>query len=80
MCDTLALLSKGRLIYMGNASDAAKFFIESPTMPLALETEFDNPADFLYNVSANLLRDSKVCSAVLKVVLLLAIIFYMFLE
>jgi hypothetical protein len=45
---------------MGNVADAANFFIESPTLPLMLEGGFDNPADFLFNVSANLLRDSKV--------------------
>jgi hypothetical protein len=48
---------------MGNVADAANFFIESPTLPLKLETGFDNPADFLYNISSNLICDSKVSSA-----------------
>jgi ABC-type multidrug transport system ATPase subunit len=59
LCDTLALLSKGRLIYMGNVADAVNFFVQSPTMPLKLDKAYENPADFLDSVSANLICDQK---------------------
>jgi len=45
---------------MGNAADAANFFIESPTLPLLVQSSFDNPADFLFDISSNTVRDSKV--------------------
>lgn len=57
--DTLALLSKGRLIYLGRAADAASFFIESPTLQFDFK-EYANPADFLHDISGCLINNKKV--------------------
>jgi ABC-type multidrug transport system ATPase subunit len=59
--DTLALLSKGRLIYMGKADEAASFFIESPTLQFDFK-EYANPADFLHDISGCLIYNKKVPS------------------
>jgi ABC-type multidrug transport system ATPase subunit len=48
--DTLVLLSKGRLVYMGDASSAVSFFLESPSLSFDSK-EYSNPADLLFNIS-----------------------------
>jgi ABC-type multidrug transport system ATPase subunit len=48
--DTLVLLSKGRLIYIGPADKAVDYFISSPTLGIS-NTNFSNPAEFLFGVS-----------------------------
>lgn len=53
---------------MGNVADATNFFIESPTLPLLVETGFDNPADFLCDISSNLVCDTKVMSIAFVIV------------
>mmetsp|Transcript_20657 Transcript_20657/g.29655 ORF Transcript_20657/g.29655 Transcript_20657/m.29655 type:complete len:1397 (+) Transcript_20657:61-4251(+) len=58
LCDTLLLLSKGRLVYMGKAQDAVSFFIESPTLQFDCH-EYANPADFIYDVSGCLIQNVK---------------------
>ncbi len=57
--DTLALLSKGRLIYIGKADEAVSFFIESPTLQFDFQ-EYANPADFLHDISGCLIYNKKV--------------------
>jgi ABC-type multidrug transport system ATPase subunit len=57
--DTLALLSKGRLIYFGKADEAAAFFIESPTLQFDFQ-EYANAADFLHDISGCLINNKKV--------------------
>lgn len=59
LCDTLALLSKGRMIYMGPASEASAYFIDSPSLPLRMDAGYENPADFLCDISNNIVRDFK---------------------
>jgi ABC-type multidrug transport system ATPase subunit len=58
--DSMMLLSKGRVIYSGRVSGATEFFTNSPYR-YSLET-FPNPADFLADISAGQLADSKVRS------------------
>ena len=61
--DTLMLLSKGRVIYWGNAKDAINFFV---TSPFAYKFEnYLNPADFLTDISGGHLADEKVVVQVL---------------
>jgi ABC-type multidrug transport system ATPase subunit len=57
--DTLAILSKGRLVYMGKATEALSFFIESPALQFTFG-DYRNPADFLADVSGCLLQNSQV--------------------
>lgn len=59
LLDTLCLLSKGRLIYMGPAKNAAKFFIDSSILQLELR-EYANPADFLADVSGCKIQNKAV--------------------
>ena len=63
--DTLALLSKGRLVYLGKASEALSFFIESPNLQFKY-IEYTNPADFVTDVSACLVQNAQVCIACLE--------------
>jgi len=56
--DTLAVLSKGRLVYMGAASEATSFFVESPNLRFSFEG-YSNPADFLHDVSGGLIVNVK---------------------
>lgn len=58
--DTLVLLSKGRLIYMGPADKAVEFFISSPSLEIA-NNNFRNPAEFLLGVSGGLLVNGSGC-------------------
>lgn len=52
--DTLVLLSKGRLIYMGSAGDAVPYFTDNIKL---ISTGYANPADFLADVSGCLLKN-----------------------
>ena len=52
--DTLVLLSKGYLVYMGPADKAVDFFISSPSLEIS-NTNFKNPAEFLLGVSSGLI-------------------------
>lgn len=52
--DSLVLLSKGRLIYMGAASEAVSFFTEKVNL---VSVGYVNPADFLADVSGCLLKN-----------------------
>eukprot|EP00602_Paraphysomonas_sp_CaronLab_P005049 CAMPEP_0185030590 /NCGR_PEP_ID=MMETSP1103-20130426/17564_1 /TAXON_ID=36769 /ORGANISM="Paraphysomonas bandaiensis, Strain Caron Lab Isolate" /LENGTH=1294 /DNA_ID=CAMNT_0027565783 /DNA_START=13 /DNA_END=3894 /DNA_ORIENTATION=- len=56
--DTLCLLSKGRLIYMGRADEAAAFFLDAPELQFDF-SEYANPADFLFDVSGSLIHNRK---------------------
>lgn len=55
--DTLLLLSKGRVIYHGNASAAAAFFTSSPFQ--FNMTGYNNPADFIADIANNSVTDNK---------------------
>jgi ABC-type multidrug transport system ATPase subunit len=57
--DTLVLLSKGRLIYMGKAEEATAFFINDPKLQFDIK-EYANPADFLFDISACLIYNKMV--------------------
>jgi ABC-type multidrug transport system ATPase subunit len=56
--DTLAVLSKGKLVYMGLASEAMSFFIESPNLRFSFD-KYTNPAEFLHDISGGLIVNSK---------------------
>ena len=56
LVDTLVLLSKGRLIYMGPASKAMEFFVSSPSLGIA-DSQYNNPAEFLFRISAGLVSN-----------------------
>ncbi len=60
--DTLTLLSKGRLIYMGRADEAAAFFINAPQLQFDIK-EYANPADFLFDISGCLMYNKMVSSS-----------------
>ena len=53
------LLSKGRMVYMGPAEKAARFFIESPSLNFDF-AEYTNPADFLTDISSCLFKNRDV--------------------
>ena len=54
--DTLLLLSHGEIIYHGPAQDAASYFIQKPlSFPF---TDYNNPADFLIDISGAYLQDT----------------------
>jgi ABC-type multidrug transport system ATPase subunit len=53
--DTLVLLSKGRVIFIGNASEAVSFFAESAIRLVC--SGYLNPADFLADVSGCLVKN-----------------------
>lgn len=55
--DTVLLLSKGRVIYHGNASSAATFFTASPFQ--FNMTGYTNPADFIADIANLTLTDNK---------------------
>ena len=57
--DTLVLLSKGRLIYMGKADEATAFFINAPQLQFDIK-EYANPADFLFDVSSCIIYNKLV--------------------
>lgn len=57
LLDTVCLLSKGRLIYMGPAPTAVEFFVQAPS--LSFEFNYKNPADFLSDISDSQLMNSK---------------------
>jgi hypothetical protein len=57
--DTLVLLSKGRLVYMGKAEEATAFFINDPKLQFDIK-EYANPADFLFDISACLIYNKMV--------------------
>lgn len=56
--DTVMLLSRGRVIYHGNVEKAQIFFLDSPYgfSPAG----YDNPADYLLDISAGILKDANV--------------------
>jgi hypothetical protein len=58
--DTLVLLSKGRLVYMGKADEATAFFINDPKLQFDIK-EYANPADFLFDISACMIYNKMVC-------------------
>jgi hypothetical protein len=49
---------------MGPAKNAAKFFIESSTLQFNL-LEYNNPADFLYDISACRVQNKNVINCIL---------------
>ena len=53
--DTIVLLSKGRVIYIGAATDAVDFFSDDPLK--IVSSGHQNPADFLTDVSACILTN-----------------------
>ncbi len=55
--DTVYLLSKGRVIYHGNAASAATFFTASPFQYNM--TGYTNPVDFIVDISSLAITDSK---------------------
>jgi ABC-type multidrug transport system ATPase subunit len=57
--DTLVLLSKGRLIYIGPANKAVNYFITSPTLDIS-NSSYKNPAEFLFAVSAGFVTSNDV--------------------
>jgi ABC-type multidrug transport system ATPase subunit len=59
--DTIALLSRGRIIYMGKADEAASFFIQAPELQFSFE-KYHNPSEFLHDVSGSLILNMKVHS------------------
>jgi ABC-type multidrug transport system ATPase subunit len=59
--DTIALLSRGRIIYMGKADEAASFFIQAPDLQFSFE-KYHNPSEFLHDVSGSLILNMKVHS------------------
>jgi ABC-type multidrug transport system ATPase subunit len=65
--DTLVLLSKGRLVYMGKAEDATAFFINDPKLQFDIK-EYANPADFLFDISACLIYNKMVCHHTLPLI------------
>ena len=56
--DNVALLSKGRLVYMGPTDQAVSFFVESPNLKFSYD-RYSNPADFLHDISGGLVVNSK---------------------
>eukprot|EP00602_Paraphysomonas_sp_CaronLab_P009688 CAMPEP_0185022730 /NCGR_PEP_ID=MMETSP1103-20130426/5431_1 /TAXON_ID=36769 /ORGANISM="Paraphysomonas bandaiensis, Strain Caron Lab Isolate" /LENGTH=1307 /DNA_ID=CAMNT_0027554945 /DNA_START=376 /DNA_END=4299 /DNA_ORIENTATION=+ len=56
--DTLLLLSRGRMIYMGRADMAASYFMNSRILGLSMQG-YTNPADFLCDLSGCLLKNDK---------------------
>ena len=59
--DSLMLLSKGRVIYSGRISGATDFFVNSPYQYFF--TNYNNPADFLADISGGQISDCKVKEA-----------------
>ena len=59
--DTLLLLSKGRVIYMGPTAGASKYFSDSPRMQFNSKQYF-NPAEFILDISACQLKNMDVSS------------------
>jgi ABC-type multidrug transport system ATPase subunit len=64
--DTLVLMSKGRLVYMGPADKAVNFFISSPSLGVS-NSNHRNPAEFLFDISggsviSNIVSNSYVLS------------------
>ena len=57
--DTLVLLSKGHMIYMGPADKAVKFFVHSPSLSFSMQN-YKSAADFLSDVSGCLIRNDQV--------------------
>lgn len=56
--DTLMLLSKGRVIYHGPIKTAAQYFMASP---FGFDmTGYNNPADYLVDISGGFIKDKKV--------------------
>ena len=53
--DTLMLLSRGRVIYHGTVDNAQSFFMSAPFA--FKEDGYENPADYLLDISAGILRD-----------------------
>lgn len=45
---------------MGPANKAANFFIESPSLQFQ-RIEYENPADFLYDISSCIVQNKNVC-------------------
>jgi molybdopterin-guanine dinucleotide biosynthesis protein A len=58
--DTLIILAKGRMIFMGAADKARAYFLSSPLLDLSPESSSPNPVDFLSDLSASLVRNKKV--------------------
>jgi ABC-type multidrug transport system ATPase subunit len=56
--DNVAVLSKGRLVYMGPGDEALSFFIESPNLKFSYEG-YSNAAEFLHDISGSLIVNSK---------------------
>ena len=56
--DNLAILSKGRLIYMGPTDEAISFFIESPNLKFSYDG-YTNAAEFLHDISGSLIVNTK---------------------
>lgn len=59
--DTLVLLSKGHLVYIGPAEKALDFFISSPTLGIS-NSSFTNPAEFLFGISGGFVLNNHVSS------------------
>ena len=56
--DNMAVLSKGRIVFMGRSDEAVPFFVETPSLSFSYEN-YSNPADFLHDISATLIANSK---------------------
>lgn len=57
--DTLLLLSKGRVAYMGPTNAAVNYFSEFPALQFN-PSQYFNPADFLLDISGCLLKNIAV--------------------